>query len=507
MLVSKSVRELHSFIDRREASLDTPVKFYFSDGCKDTTIGRVFIWEISGMLPDFVLDKKGVGKIVEYINREYSPAVALKRLKRLQDFGFETATLSSLSLCYDDCKFDFGIDFEELNRELLKIKSDEERIKRADDVINECTDRWFNEVDRNNPLYRMGVSGARVSPPQVRSMIVAKGLLVNMVGEIGKFPVMESLSHGLSPINYFNTCGPARKGLAGNFFIVPATGYFTRQLVNCARELPIVEEDCGTDCCIEINLAHGEYRYTPEGELITPDQLKVLKESGNTKIKIRSPITCQSTKGGVCSKCAGLDPATLKPWKVGFGIGTASAQHISEPSTQLGLRGKHGSGSTTLKEFENNVSNLFPNLLKTMGGVGTQGMSTNMGSCKGVSEILKDHKGDVLSAAVAIVEQAKDIFASGGIDIASIHFEMIERGCTDQVIKDDGSIGLRSHGESGKLMLKKVSQVPVSHPSWLKSIGNSHVEQRLKKAVYNREVTYDTVSERIMMGRNIKGNK
>lgn len=505
MLVSKSIRELHSLVDQQSATLDTEVKFYFSDGPVDTTVGKVFIWEISGLLPTFPLDKKGVSKVVEHINRNYSNEVAMKRLKRLQDFGFETATLSALSLCYDDCKFDFGIDFEELNRELLKMKSDEDRIKKADEVINDCTDRWFSEVDRNNPLYRMGVSGARVSPPQVRSMIVAKGLLVNMVGEIGKYPVMESLTHGLSPINYFNTCGPARKGLAGNFFIVPATGYFTRQLVNCSRELPIAEEDCGTDCGIEINVDHAEYRFNLEGKLLLPEDISELKKSDISKVKIRSPITCQSVKGGVCSKCCGMDPATLKPWRVGFGIGTASAQHISEPSTQLGLRGKHGSGSTTLKEFENNVSNLFPNLLKTMGGVGTQGMSTGMGTCKGVSEILKDNNGDVISAAVAIVEQAKSIFASGGIDIASIHFEMIERGCTDQVVKDDGTIGLRSHGDSGKLMIKKVSQVPLSHPSWLKSIGNSHVEQRLKKAVYNRETSYDVVSEKIMTGRNIKG--
>lgn len=501
MLISKSLNELHRLVDMGEATYTTPVRFYFSDGPKDTSIGRVFIWEISGYLPEKDIDKKESAKIVSYINNNYDVETAGKRLHKLMQFGFHKATMSGLSLCYDDTKFDFGIDFPAMTQELGKMKY-EDRLEYADKVINECTDRWFKEVDRHNPLYAMGVSGARVSPPQVRSMVVAKGLLVGMTGKIMPMPIMENLSSGLSPINYFNTCGPARKGLAGNFFLVPATGWFARQLVNCSRELAIVEEDCGTKEVIELPAKSALYRYTADRELITPDNIaKFTNESG--KVKVLSPITCESVKAGVCQVCCGRDPA--KPanlFPIDFGIGAASAQHISEPSTQAGLRGKHTSGSTTLKEFGTSVSNTLADILKTVGGRGTHIVKVAESKFMSIDQLAGKYGSAILGAQAAAI-QLKHIFDDCGIGIASIHHEIIARGCTDLVKMDNGRLGIRSRGDKGVIQAIKADAIPTKYPSWLKAIGHGNVKRRLVSAVLTNEVSYGTRSEKIIAGLNL----
>ncbi|AXY86070.1 putative DNA-directed RNA polymerase beta' subunit [Escherichia phage vB_EcoM_IME392] len=501
MIVSKSLNELHRLIDMKEATYTTPVRFYFSDGPKETTIGRLFIWEISGYLPEKEIDKKESAKIVSHINNNYTPEVAGRRLHKLQQFGFHKATMSGLSLCYDDTKFDFGIDFPAMTQELGKMGY-EDRLAAADKVINECTDRWFKEVDRHNPLYAMGVSGARVSPPQVRSMVVAKGLLVGMTGKIMPMPIMENLSSGLSPINYFNTCGPARKGLAGNFFLVPATGWFARQLVNCSRELSIVEEDCGTKEVITLPKKSALYRFTSDRVMVTKENVDQLAdEEGN--VKVLSPITCESTKGGVCQHCCGMDPA--KPanfFPINFGIGTASAQHISEPSTQAGLRGKHTSGSTTLKEFGTSVSNTLADILKTVGGRGTAVAQVSESKYKCITDLAHETGSAIKGAELASI-QLKHIFDDIGIGIASIHHEIIARGCTDLVKMNNGRIGVRSMGDKGEVLAIKADAIPTKHPSWLKSIGHGNVKQRLTSAVLNGDVSFGTRSEMIIAGLNL----
>lgn len=497
MIISKSLKEIKSLLDRGDIKMSTAVKFKFSDGWVDTTAGRLLIWEIAGTLPEKELDKKEVKRLVCYINHEYSPEVAIKRLKRLQDFAYAQATSCALSICYDDVKFDFGVDKKELQDQINNIKDPKKRLKVADEAINGMVDMWFEKVDRNNSLYLMGASGARVSPPQVRSMIVAKGLLTSMSGGISEHPIMESLADGLSPLNYFRTAGPARRGLAGNHFIVPATGYFERQLVNTARNLTIVEEDCGTTNTLYMPARFAKFRFDKDGELITPEFAASRK-----LIRYRSPVTCESTKGGVCSKCAGLDPATLKPFYNGFGIGTAAGQHIGEPSTQMGLRGKHTSGSTTLADFENSLDNQFAEALTALGGAGTAEMPAHGKFAKTLAELFQEHQ-DPIKACQEAVKQIEGIYGAIGISIAPVHFETIIRACTDIVEMHDGRKGLRSFGDSGKIIPTTVSKTAVQYPSWLHSLGHGWVKHRLETAVKNNERTYDTVTERLISGRRI----
>lgn len=499
MVVSKSVDELRLLFEMGHIKYNTPIHFRFPNGEKaDTTYGRLLIWELSGLLINEPLDKKGVQRLVIHINENYPPEIALKKMKKLQDLAFKVATEGSVSLSMDDFKFDLEIDLGNIQRELDKQPDldERQRLRIIDDTINKEVQRWIDTVDRDNPLYHMYKSGARVTPTQIRQMLIAKGLLTNMTGEIGKYAIPTSLASGLSPLDYFRTAGPARRGLANNFFVVPASGYFARQLVNAARDLPVVEFDCGTQEGIDIpaKLAHGRV-------IAARDEVFDLNEwegSPDDVIKVRSPITCPSIHGGICAMCAGTDPSTGELWRVGIGLGTIAAQHISEPSTQLGLRGKHTSGSITLKDYDTSVDNVLGDIMHSFGGVGTMYVSTAHSTSETLFTMMQKHKGDVIKAAAELSVYINKLFSDMDVQVYSTHIETILRGCTDQVKMNDGKIGLRSFGCTGKIIPLKVSQVPTQHPSWLKSIAHGYVKQRLIRAVVNSEVSYGVYTERII---------
>jgi DNA-directed RNA polymerase, beta'' subunit/160 kD subunit len=62
-----------------------------------------------------------------------------------------------------------------------------------------------------------------------------------------------------------------------------------------------------------------------------------------TKVKIRSPLTCNLEKG-VCQKCYGMDLANHKEILLGEAVGVIAAQSIGEPGTQLTMRTFHTGG-------------------------------------------------------------------------------------------------------------------------------------------------------------------
>lgn len=495
--VSKDMSEIYRLKEMKILKITSPVRFKMESGWVDTTVGRLIIWDISGYLPDDFLNKKTIKHLITHINRNFEPKEAVLRLKRIQQIGFETSTQTGLSLCYDDFKFDFGIDFKAVEGELSKM-SVEERLEYGDKIINEATARWWNEVDKANPLRKMGVSGARVTDAQVRQMIVAKGLLGSMTGEIAPYPIMESLTTGLSTFNYFQTVGPARRGLADNYFVVPASGYFARQLVTVARDLKCVEHDCGTVNTIYVPIEFGRGRHElGNDDVLTKMDLQV--RSGEM-IKMRSPITCESSKGGVCQVCAGLDPATEDYWRIGMGLGTCSAQHISEPTTQLGLRGKHTSGSVTLASAKTKVSNTLADLLKLLGGRGTHLIGPQLSEIDGFNDYYSKEK-DWLKATTNLLLKMESLVSGAGTSIASVHYEMILRGCTDIVKQGDGTMGLRSLGAHGKVQPTTVHAYGRKVPSWLKRLGYGYTNEVIKTAATTLEPSLGGYQEQIIMAQ------
>jgi len=220
-------------------------------------------------------------------------------------------------------------------------------------------------------------SGARGNRQQVKQLAGMRGLMAKPSGEIIEQPITSNFREGLTVLEYFISTHGARKGLADTALKTADSGYLTRKLVDCAQDVIITEEDCGTvNGIIVRSIYEGDEEVVDLGQrivgrvsceavldpitntkLIKPNQLideivadKVVK-IGVEQLKIRSVLTCES-KRGVCSKCYGRNLATGQPVKLGEAVGIIAAQSIGEPGTQLTMRTFHigGTASQTFKQ-------------------------------------------------------------------------------------------------------------------------------------------------------------
>lgn len=498
-LYSKDMKELHYLHDINQLKYIDKVMFKINGNWTETTYGRLIIWELTdGLLVNEPLGKSGVKKVVIYINNHFEKNEALRRLKKLQDLGFKVATESGISLKYEDFIIpEYTDTITPLQNNLIKDEnlSKIDRLKQIDAEINKKVQDWKDGIDKNNALYLMYKSGARVTDPQIRQILIAKGLLSKMDGSISNVAVAGSLGRGLNGFDYFRTCGPARRGMANNFFVVPASGYFTRQLVSTARDLQIVEDDCGDTDGIEVEIKYARGKYLVEsGEVVTKEMIEA---DPDQKVRIRSALTCKCTKLGLCKKCVGNNPATGKTFYTGFGIGTAAAQHLSEPATQLGLRGKHTSGAVNLDEYEHGIANALLDIIHSFGGISSSFMPASYSTSYTIHDFMKEYN-DPIKSAAELSKYIYNLYRNGGINVSFIWPEIVLRACTDQVKKSDGTIGLRSHGDKGKIVITNVNRSAVTYPSWLKSLGFGYVKQRLIKAASSMEVSNGCLTEQII---------
>jgi DNA-directed RNA polymerase subunit beta' len=145
----------------------------------------------------------------------------------------------------------------------------------------------------------------------------------------------------------------------------------TRRLVDVAQDVVVTEEDCGTKegkrltreniLGIEIPLAKnikgrvladdvkdrdGKKLFDAGHLLNKQDALKV-ESSGVASVKVRSPLTCKSTRG-VCAHCYGYDLGKNQLVGLGEAVGTIAAQAIGEPGTQLTMRTFHSGGTASV---------------------------------------------------------------------------------------------------------------------------------------------------------------
>jgi DNA-directed RNA polymerase subunit beta' len=188
-------------------------------------------------------------------------------------------------------------------------------------------------------------------------------------GEIIENPILSNFKEGLSILEYFISTHGARKGLADTALKTADAGYLTRRLHDVSQDVIVNSVDCGTLRGIEVSaLKKNEEIVETLGErilgrvalqnVVNPLDNEVLVEAGDQiteaivkkieaspieKVEVRSPLTCEATKG-ICAKCYGRNLATGKMTQKGEAVGVIAAQSIGEPGTQLTLRTFHVGG-------------------------------------------------------------------------------------------------------------------------------------------------------------------
>lgn len=223
-----------------------------------------------------------------------------------------------------------------------------------------------------NSIYQMADSGARGSAAQIRQLSGMRGLMAKPDGSIIETPITANFREGLNVLQYFISTHGARKGLADTALKTANSGYLTRRLVDVAQDMVILENDCGTHKGLYMTpLIEGgdvvePLRERVLGRVLAEDVLKlgqdepvvragtlldeyvveVLEHEGIDRVKVRSPITCES-RYGICGMCYGRDLGRGHLVNNGEAVGVVAAQSIGEPGTQLTMRTFHIGGAAS----------------------------------------------------------------------------------------------------------------------------------------------------------------
>ena len=397
--------EVRCAYDNNKLSVNARIRVRIEGKVRDTTAGRVLMYEIlpEGMGFERVnrlLVKKELQALVNEVFIIKGRNDTVKFLDDLKDLGFSMATRAGISISIDNMLIPTHKNtfVGKATKEVAKVNhqyhegliTQGERYNKIIDIWAHATEEvageMFKELQQQdddivagkgpnpdfNSIFIMAESGARGSGQQIRQLAGMRGLMAKPSGEIMETPITANFREGLTVLQYFISTHGARKGLADTALKTANSGYLTRRLVDVAQDIIILEDDCGTLNGIEIiALVEGGEVIQELGErvlgrfaqeevidpfnkevLLSPNEIidekavKLFEERGIERVKIRSTLTCES-KDGVCIKCYGRNLATGGVVEIGEAVGVIAAQSIGEPGTQLTMRTFHIGGTAS----------------------------------------------------------------------------------------------------------------------------------------------------------------
>ncbi len=365
------------------------------EGMLETTVGRIIFNEV---LPEelpfynYQFGGSGLSRIIDDCYARLGRQKTVELLDAMKDVGFRSATKAGVSFGMSDLK-------AAPNKEEILRRTEET----VEEITQQCKEGAITEIERtqrvidewtaatevvgkevfeelrndtrggqpyNNPVYLMMESGARGKSLQISQLAGMRGLLAKPGGQIIESPIKANFREGLSVLEYFSSTHGARKGLADTALKTADSGYLTRRLADVSQNVIISEVDCGTSNGITKGpLVRGDRIEVPLREIITgrvardnivdlindevivgenqlitePIARRIEELDERMKIRVRSPLTCES-RDGVCAMCCGMDLARKELAEVGLAVGIIAAQSIGEPGTQLTMRTFHIGG-------------------------------------------------------------------------------------------------------------------------------------------------------------------
>ncbi|MEE9934615.1 MAG: DNA-directed RNA polymerase subunit beta' [Deltaproteobacteria bacterium] len=408
-MIFSGPEEVRSALDAGAIDLHARIKVRIGSEMKDTTAGRIILYEI---IPDELsfdvinklMNKKELANLIDHCYRLCGDKTTVLLADRLKDLGFKYATISGLSFAVGNMIIPENKKniVAQADKDVLKIQkqymdgliTDGERYNKVIDIWAQATEKIAAEmltgisteelagpdgkkrrIESFNPIYMMADSGARGSGQQLRQLAGMRGLMAKPSGEIIETPITANFREGLTVLQYFISTHGARKGLADTALKTANSGYLTRRLVDVAQDCIITEQDCETTDGIYVSaLMEGGEIIEPAGERVLgrvalleirdpfTDEVIVkaneaidealaekIDRAGIERVNIRSVLTCRA-KHGVCAMCYGRDLAHGHIVNIGEAVGIVAAQSIGEPGTQLTMRTFHIGGTAKFDE-------------------------------------------------------------------------------------------------------------------------------------------------------------
>ncbi len=388
-------------------------------GIVATTVGRLMFNDILPQaMPfyNFSVSQKGSARVIADCHALLGRSATIDLLDDIKSIGFKHSMLAGLSFGVHDMRVpaakpkiikvgekqvdrierDFG------NGALTKLERYNQLIDVWIHAREQVTEEMMKEIQTDyrtddgkyaaiddsdakpylNPVYLMTDSGARGSVDQIRQLAGMRALMAKPSGEIIETPIKSNFREGLSVLEYFSSTHGARKGLADTALKTADSGYLTRKLADVVQNVIVNNKDCNTIQGITKEAVYkGEEVDIPlrerivgrvardsirnpitdqlivgENEVITDEVSKAIENLGLDKIRVRSPLTCESELG-VCANCYGLDMSTNRLVEEGLAVGIIAAQSIGEPGTQLTMRTFHTGGVASHDVVDNELRN------------------------------------------------------------------------------------------------------------------------------------------------------
>ena len=381
---------------------------------KETTVGRILLWQIvpEGMpfeLVDRSMVKKAISSIINYCYRIVGLKATVIFADQLMYTGYYFSTISGSSIGVND--------FEIPKNKARIIESADSEVKEIEtqyasglvtqgEKYNKVIDIWSRanelvaksmmegistevvinkagEEERQpsfNSVFMYADSGARGSPAQIRQLAGMRGLMARPDGSIIETPIKANFREGLSVMQYFISTHGARKGLADTALKTANSGYLTRRLVDVAQDVVVTQVDCGTDeglwmspvieggdtieslgdrilgrvIAKDVIKVGSDEILIPAGTMIDEKWVTRVEAMSIDEVRVRSPIKCVA-RFGVCSQCYGRDLARGHRANAGEAVGVIAAQSIGEPGTQLTMRTFHIGGAASRASAIDNV--------------------------------------------------------------------------------------------------------------------------------------------------------
>ncbi|XXN13735.1 MAG: DNA-directed RNA polymerase subunit beta' [Candidatus Hodgkinia cicadicola] len=306
----------------------------------------------------------------------------------IMELGFKHARMSGISIGKSDFP-DFSY-----KRDVLSNVSRAVNDLSADYRVSDRWELWANAVELiangvdvelaqrggcQTSIQIVANSGARGTKSQISQLVGLKGFVYGFDGKLCLMPVLSSYMEGLSAIEFFYTAYGSRRGLIDTALKTATSGYFTRKLVEVARDCTITKLDCNTVNGIRFSLRHStsfikrsligrilakpilegsETLFEANTVISNHNVNKLIKHAGKS-VTLRSPVTCGCVCG-VCAQCYGIDLSTNGLVCLGQAVGIIAAQSIGEPGTQLTLRAFHDTGVAKKRERATRVHVLSP---------------------------------------------------------------------------------------------------------------------------------------------------
>jgi len=408
-MIFSGPEEVRSAVDAGAIDLHAKIKVRVDGEIKESTAGRIILYEITPEEISFdvinkLMNKKELANLIDHCYRLCGDKTTVLLADRLKDLGFKYATISGLSFAVGNMIIPENKKniVAQADKDVLKIQkqymdgliTDGERYNKVIDIWAQATEKIASEmltgisteevagaegkrrrIESFNPIYMMADSGARGSAVQLRQLAGMRGLMAKPSGEIIETPITANFREGLTVLQYFISTHGARKGLADTALKTANSGYLTRRLVDVAQDCIITEQDCETVDGIYVSalMEGGEIIETAGERVLGRVALHEIKDpftdevivqaneaidealaekidrAGIERINIRSVLSCRA-KHGVCAMCYGRDLAHGHIVNIGEAVGIVAAQSIGEPGTQLTMRTFHIGGTAKFDE-------------------------------------------------------------------------------------------------------------------------------------------------------------